>query len=74
MPRRESPLEAGDGPLLEFAEDLRRLRRKAGAPPYRELAEQAHFSLSTLSSAASGKRLPTLAVTLAYVHACDGDV
>ncbi|WP_225859463.1 nSTAND1 domain-containing NTPase [Streptomyces albicerus] len=38
------------------------------------MAEQAHYSISTLSSAASGQRLPTLAVTLAYVRACEGDV
>ncbi len=73
MPRRERPLIAGDGPLFEFAAGLRQLRRKAGNPPYRRLAEQAHYSISTLSSAASGQRLPTLAVTLAYVRACDGD-
>ncbi|BCL27209.1 XRE family transcriptional regulator [Streptomyces aurantiacus] len=73
MPRRERPLDAGDGPLREFAAGLRKLRHKAGNPPYRELAEQAHFSISTLSSAASGQRLPTLVVTLAYVRACDGD-
>ncbi|MHC3467502.1 nSTAND1 domain-containing NTPase [Streptomyces sp. 7R007] len=73
MPRRERPLDAGDGPLREFAAGLRRLRRKAGNPPYRRLAERAHYSISTLSSAASGQRLPTLAVTLAYVRACDGD-
>ncbi|MGW0648461.1 nSTAND1 domain-containing NTPase [Streptomyces umbrinus] len=74
MPRRERPLDAGDGPLPEFAAGLRQLRQKAGSPPYRKLAEQAHYSISTLSSAASGQRLPTLAVTLAYVRACDGDV
>ncbi|MCZ4511680.1 XRE family transcriptional regulator [Streptomyces sp. ActVer] len=74
MPRKERPLDAGDGPLLEFAADLRQLRQKAGGPPYRKLAEQAHYSISTLSSAASGQRLPTLAVTLAYVRACDGDL
>ncbi|MFJ6386863.1 XRE family transcriptional regulator [Streptomyces sp. NPDC091972] len=74
MPRRERPLDAGEGPLLELAAGLRQLRRKAGNPPYRELAEQAHYSISTLSSAASGQRLPTLAVTLAYVRACDGDL
>ncbi|MGW0761082.1 nSTAND1 domain-containing NTPase [Streptomyces sp. NPDC002814] len=74
MPRKERPLDAGDGPLPEFAAGLRQLRRKAGNPPYRTLAEQAHYSISTLSSAASGQRLPTLAVTLAYVRACDGDV
>lgn len=74
MPRRERPLNTEDGPLTEFAAGLRRLRRKAGNPPYRTLAELAHYSISTLSSAASGQRLPTLAVTLAYVRACDGDV
>ncbi|MFM9553920.1 XRE family transcriptional regulator [Streptomyces caniscabiei] len=73
MPRRERPLDGGDGPLVEFAAGLRQLRRKAGNPPYRELADQAHYSISTLSSAASGQRLPTLAVTLAYVRACAGD-
>ncbi|MDX2781979.1 XRE family transcriptional regulator, partial [Streptomyces caniscabiei] len=73
MPRRERPLDDGDGPLVEFAAALRQLRRKAGNPPYRALADQAHYSISTLSSAASGQRLPTLAVTLAYVRACAGD-
>ncbi|RNL70060.1 hypothetical protein [Streptomyces sp. I6] len=73
MPRKETPLGGGDGPLLEFAAGLRQLRRSAGSPPYRKLAERAHYSISTLSSAASGLRLPTLAVTLAYVSACGGD-
>ncbi|WP_289942129.1 AAA family ATPase [Streptomyces sp. S.PNR 29] len=74
VPRGERPLETRDDPLVRFAADLRRLRQKAGNPPYRTLAERAHYSISTLSSAASGQRLPTLAVTLAYVQACDGDV
>ncbi|MDV9176917.1 XRE family transcriptional regulator, partial [Streptomyces sp. W16] len=74
MPRRERPLEPGEGPLPEFAAGLRQLRRKAGNAPYRTLAERVHYSISTLSSAAAGQRLPTLAVTLAYVRACDGDV
>ncbi|MFE7439675.1 XRE family transcriptional regulator [Streptomyces chartreusis] len=73
MPRKENPLDADGGALSEFAAGLRQLRRKAGNPPYRKLAEQAHYSISTLSSAASGQRLPTLAVTLAYVRACKGD-
>ena len=63
MPRRERPLDGGDGPLVEFASGSRQLRRKAGNPPYRALADQAHYSISTLSSAASDQRLPTLAVT-----------
>lgn len=41
--------------------------------PYRELARRAHYSSTTLSDAAGGRRLPSLAVTLAYVRACDGD-
>ncbi|MBN6040009.1 helix-turn-helix domain-containing protein [Amycolatopsis sp. 195334CR] len=57
-----------------FAADLRELRRKAGSPPYRELARRSHFSSTTLSDAAGGRRLPSLDVTLAYVRACGGDV
>ncbi|MFE0254484.1 XRE family transcriptional regulator [Streptomyces sp. NPDC059010] len=74
MPRAEGPLKAGDERILKFAAELRRLRHTAGRPTYRQLAERAHYSVSTLSGAASGKGLPTLAVTLAYVRACDGDV
>ncbi|MEN3308149.1 MAG: hypothetical protein V7603_4351 [Micromonosporaceae bacterium] len=73
MPRKERPLEAEDGPLVRFAADLRLLRAKAGRPPYRSLAQRAHYSLAALSEAAAGRKLPSLAVTLAYVRACDGD-
>jgi WD40 repeat protein len=58
---------------MEFAAGLRLLREKAGRPGYRELARRAHFSATTLSEAAGGRRLPTLAVTLAYVAACGGN-
>ncbi|MGW3071399.1 nSTAND1 domain-containing NTPase [Kitasatospora sp. NPDC001132] len=74
MPRRESPLDPGDGPLLRFAGDLRALRERAGGLPYRQLALRAHCSAASLSVAAGGRRLPSLAVTLAYVQACGGDV
>lgn len=74
MPRRERVLDAGDGPLVQFAAGLRRLREAAGCPGYRQLARRAHFSSTTLSDAAGGRRLPSLAVTLAYVRACGGDV
>jgi WD40 repeat protein len=73
MPRVERELDSGDTPLLRFAGDLRRLRRRAGNPAYRQLAQRAFYSAATLSEAASGRKLPTLAVTLAYVRACDGD-
>jgi type II secretory pathway pseudopilin PulG len=59
--------------LLRFAGDLRRLRERAGSPTYRELATRAHYSPAALSEAAGGRKLPTLAVTLAYVSACGGD-
>jgi len=73
MPARERPLDSDGGPLAEFAAALRQLRDQAGSPPYRELGRRAHYSAGTLSEAASGRKLPTLAVTLAYVQACDGD-
>ena len=59
--------------MLQFAADLRALRAGAGSVPYRELARRAHYSPGTLSDAASGRKLPSLAVTLAYVAACGGD-
>ncbi|MEJ2859332.1 MULTISPECIES: nSTAND1 domain-containing NTPase [unclassified Saccharothrix] len=74
MPRGERPLDVGDSPLLKFAADLRSLRDKAGGYSYRQLGARAHYSATTLSDAAGGRKLPTLAVTLAYVRACEGDV
>lgn len=74
MGRPERPIDPGQGPVSGFAHDLRRLRQAAGSPSYRELARLAHFSATALSAAASGASLPSLAVTLAYVRACGGDV
>ncbi|MFF9203813.1 helix-turn-helix domain-containing protein [Streptomyces sp. NPDC014986] len=59
--------------MFEFAARLRKLREQAGRPTYRDLARHAHYSIATLSSAAAGRQLPSLAVTLAYVRACGGD-
>lgn len=73
MPRPERPLDPEAGVLAGFAYDLRKLREKAGNPPYRDLAGQAHYSWSTLADAAAGRKLPSLPVTLAYVRACGGD-
>ncbi|PWK85991.1 hypothetical protein C8D88_10531 [Lentzea atacamensis] len=73
MPRTERPLDSEDTELGRFAADLRKLRDKAGKPSYRALASRAHYSAATLSDAAGGKKLPSLAVTLAYVKACGGD-
>ncbi|MCA1563733.1 MAG: ATP-binding protein [Acidobacteria bacterium] len=73
MGRPERPLDASNGLIAVFARDLRALRNRAGNPSYRELARTALFAPSVLSSAASGHRLPTLPVTLAFVTACGGD-
>lgn len=67
-------MDDGDSPLLRFASDLRTLRDKAGGQSYRQLGARAHYSATTLSDAAGGRKLPSLAVTLAYVQACDGDL
>ena len=74
MPRRERPLDEGDTALLRFARDLRLLREKAGRPTYRQLSDRANYSEAALSLAAGGRKLPSLAVALAYVRACDGPV
>lgn len=73
MARSERPLDGGDSPELRFAAALRSLRQRAGNPTYRVLAQRAHYSVTTLSNAAAGRALPSLAVTLAYVRACEGD-
>ncbi|MCO1577896.1 hypothetical protein M8C13_19260 [Crossiella sp. SN42] len=73
MPRAEQPLPPDTGPLTCFARELRKLRAAAGNPTYRELARRSHYSPTTLVDAAGGKRLPSLAATLAFVRACGGD-
>ncbi|MER5866247.1 NB-ARC domain-containing protein [Kitasatospora sp. NPDC002040] len=73
MARPERLIDPDSGPLAEFANDLRALRESSGKPSYRDLAKIALFAPSVLSSAASGHRLPTLPVTLAFVAACGGD-
>ncbi|MFF7632938.1 hypothetical protein ACFZB9_07275 [Kitasatospora sp. NPDC008050] len=74
VPRGERPLERADDALTCFAAELRALRHKAGSPPYRQLARSAHYSSTTLADAAGGRKLPSLAVTLAYAGACGGDL
>jgi transcriptional regulator with XRE-family HTH domain len=69
----ETPLDPGEGPVQQFANDLRRLREQAGSPTYRQLAERAHYSPAALSQAAAGRTMPSLPVTLAFVEACGGD-
>ncbi|WP_432922222.1 helix-turn-helix domain-containing protein [Microbispora sp. CA-135349] len=73
MGRPERDLSPEEGPVQAFAVALRRLREEAGSPPYRALAERAHYSPTVLSRAAGGRALPSLEVTLAFVRACGGD-
>jgi transcriptional regulator with XRE-family HTH domain len=73
VPRPLRRIDPDAGPVQRFAQDLRELRAAAGRPTYRELAERTRFSLSAISDAARGDRLPSLDVTLAFVDACDGD-
>jgi WD40 repeat protein len=74
VPRSERPIDETEDAVVAFAAGLRKLREKAGRPPYRTLAKQAHYSVSTLADAAAGRKLPSLPVALAYVDACGGDV
>lgn len=73
MPRPERPLDPDDGAVQRFAAELRELRSKAGRLTYRQLADRSGYAVTTLSEAAGGRRLPTLAVALAYAMACGGD-
>src|SRR5262245_13673293 len=59
--------------LTDFAADLAELRRAAGQPSLRKMAEKAHYSHTALSSVLSAARLPSQELTLAFVRACDGD-
>ena len=63
---------ASEGPLAEFARDLRALRHATGQIPYRDLGRLARYSPSALSTAVSGRKLPTIELTLAFVRACGG--
>ncbi|WP_105973374.1 nSTAND1 domain-containing NTPase [Streptomyces geranii] len=73
MGRPERPLDPEGGPVERFAFELRELRRRAGGTTYRAMAKSAGYTAATLSGAAAGERLPSLAVALAYVSACGGD-
>ncbi|MFH8616897.1 helix-turn-helix domain-containing protein [Streptomyces sp. NPDC017979] len=71
--RPEKVLDPAAGPVPRFADGLRALRREAGGLSYRELARRTGYSVTALSQAAAGEKLPTLPVALAYVDACGGD-
>ncbi|MGD0602837.1 MAG: helix-turn-helix transcriptional regulator [Streptosporangiaceae bacterium] len=73
MGRPQKPLDRDGSPVREFAFWLRDLRKSSGLT-FQQLGKNAHYATSTVQAAASGERLPTLRVTLAFVKACGGDV
>ncbi|MFC4497076.1 hypothetical protein ACFPA8_23375 [Streptomyces ovatisporus] len=72
MGRPEKPLDPDAGPIQQFAQEMRELRREAGNPTYRWMAQRVPYSATGLSRAVDGERLPSLAMALAYVEACGG--
>ncbi|MFF4909991.1 helix-turn-helix domain-containing protein [Streptomyces sp. NPDC001260] len=72
MARPEQDLVRDGTPLRELAFWLRDLRAGSGLT-YARLAARSGYSISTLQEAAAGRRLPTLAVTLAFARACGAD-
>lgn len=72
MGRPEAAITRDGSPQKEIAFWLRDLRNQSGLT-YEQLSHRAKYSISTLQEAASGRRLPTLNVTIAIVNACDGD-
>ncbi|PBC92414.1 WD40 repeat protein [Streptomyces sp. Ag82_O1-15] len=73
MGRREGPLDPAAGPVQRFAFELRKLRQDTGRLTYSVMAQRTDYSVATLSRAAAGDQLPSLAVALAYVRACGAD-
>lgn len=71
--RPEGFVDPQAGPVERLAWELRQLRDRSGAPSYRALAKESHYSASTLAEAAKGERLPSLAVVLAYARVCGGE-
>jgi len=73
MGRPEEPLNRDGSPEREFAFWLRDLRNSAGLT-YESLARATNYSTSTMQAAASGQRLPTYKVAMAFVEACEGSL
>ncbi|MFI7708766.1 helix-turn-helix domain-containing protein [Nonomuraea sp. NPDC049480] len=67
-------MDPAAGPVQRLAFELRKLRQEAGGLTYRAMAKRAGYSVTTLSQAAAGERLPSLPVVLAFVETCGGDV
>lgn len=66
--RSLNPLN-GEGPVVEFAERLRRLRGQAGLTQ-RTLAAKCHYAPSTISMAEGGKKVASWEVVQTIVKTC----
>ncbi|MFB9662197.1 helix-turn-helix domain-containing protein [Glycomyces mayteni] len=70
MPRPENEVRGTSDAATDFARQLRAARRDAAMPTYRQLAQMTGLAAPTLSKAASGKKLPTQQIAIAYAVAC----
>lgn len=68
----EKPIDIRNGAVADFAEELRRLRKRADLT-VQELAQRAHCSTGAVSSAASGRTLPSWQIARAYLVGCGED-
>ncbi|WP_413804547.1 eIF2A-related protein [Streptomyces sp. OE57] len=66
-------MDPAAGPVQRFAYELRKLRQETGGLTYRVMAQRTEYSVATLSRAAAGEQLPSLAAVLAYARACGAD-
>ncbi|MGV9856301.1 nSTAND1 domain-containing NTPase [Streptomyces sp. NPDC003442] len=66
-------MDPAAGPVQRFAYELRKLRQETEGLTYRAMAQRTEYSVTTLSRAAAGEQLPSLAVVLAYARACGAD-
>jgi hypothetical protein len=73
MPRPERAVDPSEGPVQQFAADLRVVREKAGSPKYLTMARRTGRSKTALAEAAGGDRLATWETVEAYLTACDQD-
>jgi len=72
MGRPQETLDRDGSPVREFAFWLRDLRHRSGLT-YEQLGKSAHYATSTMQAATTGRRFPTLRVTMAFVAACGGE-
>lgn len=72
MGRKRDPID-NDGPVGKFAKRLRDRMDQNPDLTFRKIAAQVNYSHSTLALAASGKKFPTWASTLALLQGCGAD-